>query len=371
MENLRCYAKISLENLRWNFENIKLLTGGKCEIFPVIKADAYGHGALAFARALKDEARYFAVAEINEALALREGGIENDILVLGYTNPELANMLAENGITQTVTDLPYARALSERLGEKSLCVHIKLNTGMNRLGFSCDTPTEDIKALYDIKNLTVKGIFSHFAESDDLKSDYTDYQFENYKAFCARLESAGLLPEIRHICNSAGILTRPDAYMSGVRPGIILYGAYPSKEVRDFYLEKHPTRPFKEVMTLTARVSQINTVKKGESVGYCRTFKAERDTVVATVSAGYADGIPRYLSNCGKVKIGGKICNIIGNVCMDLLMVDVTDTSVKVGDEVYFWGEEGLSVEYFADLLKTISYTLYTGVNKRVERKYN
>lgn len=370
MENLRCYAKISIENLLWNFENIKRLTDGKCEIFPVIKADAYGHGAVAVAKALTKEVKCFAVAEINEAITLREGGIENDILVLGYTAPSLAEVLSNYSLTQTVTDLSYAKALSKKLGESTLSVHIKLNTGMNRLGFSYDTSIDELRELISLKELSVKGIFSHFAESDNLSSDYTDFQIKNYNDFLKKLEAAGLLPEIRHICNSAGTLTRPDAYMSGVRPGIILYGAYPSEEVRDFYLSRHPDRPFREVMTFVARVSQIRHVKKGEYIGYCRSFKAERDIDVAIVSAGYADGIPRYLSNLGKVKIGDKICSIVGNVCMDLLTVDVTDTDAKVGDEVFFWGEEGLSVEYYADVLKTISYTLYTGVSPRVERKY-
>ena len=372
MENKRCYAKISLKNLLWNFENLKLLTKGKCEIAPVIKADAYGHGALEIARALSKEAKLFAVAEINEALALREGGIENDILVLGYTDPSLARVLSENKITQTVTDLPYAEGLAEFLGDRTLGIHIKLNTGMNRLGFQwdCDKAVEDIRKISGIESLSAKGIFSHFAESDDLSSDFTSLQFSRFQSFSKKLEEAGLLPEICHICNSAATLTFSEGYLSMVRPGIILYGAYPSGEVKERYLSLHPDRPFKEVMSLVARVSQVHTVKKGECIGYNRTFKAERDMLVATVSAGYADGVPRYLSNCGKVTVNGRVYDIVGKVCMDLLMIDVTDSPVKVGDEVVFWGEDGLSVDCYADLVNTISYTLYTGVTKRVTRKY-
>lgn len=373
MENKRCYAKISLENLLWNFENLKLLTKDKCDIMPVIKADAYGHGAVELARALSKEAGCFAVAEINEALELRKAGIENGILVLGYTDPSLAVVLSENKITQTVTDLPYAEKLSDALGGRELDIHLKLNTGMNRLGllWDSDEAIEDVKKINKIECLSVKGMFSHFAESDNLSSDFTALQLSRFKSFSKKLEEIGLLPELCHICNSAATLTFPEGYLSVVRPGIVLYGAYPSKEVKERYLSLHPERPFKEVMSLAARVSQVHAVKKGESIGYSRTFKAERDMLVATVSAGYADGIPRSLSNCGKVSVNGKVYDIVGNVCMDLLMIDVTDAPVKVGDEVIFWGEGGLSVDYYAEAINTISYTLYTGVSKRVERKYN
>ncbi len=360
MKNNRCYAKISIKNLISNLDNILSLLPDGCKLIPVIKADAYGHGAVEFAKALGNK-YMFAVATLGEALELRRNGIENEILVLGVTPSEDAHLLAENNITQTVADLDYAKSL-----KSNLKVHIKLDTGMSRLGFNKDN-LEDILELKKLKNLEITGVFSHFAESDNLSSDFTDLQFSRFKEFTSSLD----IP-FKHICNSAGILAHPDKYLSAVRAGIILYGAYPSKEVKKKYLSLHSDKPFREVMTFVSKVAQVHSVKKGEYIGYSRTYKAERDITVATVSAGYADGIPRALSNKGRVKINGETFNIVGNVCMDLLMVDVTDSKSKVkrGDEVLFWGEEGITIDEYADLCGTISYEIYTKVTKRVDRVY-
>ena len=360
MKNNRCYAKISVKNLLSNVNNILSLIPNGCELIPVIKADAYGHGAVEFAKALGNK-YMFAVATLEEALELRKNSVDNEILVLGVTSPEYAHLLSENGITQTVADLDYAKSL-----KSDLKVHIKLDTGMSRLGFNKDN-LQDILELKKLKNLEITGIFSHFSESDNLSSDFTDLQFSRFKEFTSSLD----IP-FKHICNSAGILAHPDKYLSAVRAGIILYGAYPSKEVKEKYLSLYPDKPFREVMTLVSKVAQVHGVKKGEYIGYSRTYRAERDSVIATVSAGYADGIPRALSNKGRVKIKGETFNIVGNVCMDLLMVDITDakSDIKAGDEVLFWGEEGITIDEYADICNTISYEIYTKVTKRVPRVY-
>ena len=375
MKNLRCYAKISLGNLLHNFECIKDLLPDGCEIIPVIKANAYSHGAVEFARALRDKTGIFAVAEMEEALTLRKNGIKNNILIFGYTDPAFATVLADNDVTQTVMSLDYAEALSKRLGGLTLNVHVKLDTGMHRTGFDTED-NETVDAIVKTSKLTgikIQGIFSHFAESDDLSSEYTKLQLKRFNRVVTELNSCGIDPKVKHIANSAAILTSPETALTAVRPGIILYGAYPSEEVKAKYLGEHPDMPLREVMTLCAKVGQVLKIKKGESIGYCRTHTFERDSVVATVTAGYADGIPRSLSNKGRVTIGGEVFNMVGNVCMDLLMVDITDAKadIKEGDEVVFWGSESISVDEYARLAGTISYELYTGVSPRVKRIYD
>lgn len=375
MKNLRCYAKISIGNLLHNFECIKDLLPEGCEMIPIIKANAYSHGSVELARALRDKTGTFAVAEMEEALTLRENGIKNKILILGYTDPAFATVLADNNVTQTVMSLDYAEALSKRLGGLTMNVHVKLDTGMHRFGFDAENgeTVDAIVKLSRLAGIRVEGIFSHFAESDDLSSDYTKLQLERFNRVVGELKSRGIDPEVKHIANSAAILTLPEATLSAVRPGIILYGAYPSEEVRKKYLEAHPDMPLREVMTLCAKVGQVLKIKKGESLGYCRTHTFERDSVVATVTAGYADGIPRSLSNKGRVTVNGEVFNIVGNVCMDLLMIDITDanTNIKAGDEVTFWGSESISVDEYARLAGTICYELYTGISPRVTRIYD
>lgn len=374
MKNLRCYARISIDNLIHNLSCIRRVIGDDKLIFPIVKADAYSHGDVRCAKAMSDAVHTFAVAEINEALHLRENGIENDILILGYTDPSFAALLCENKITQTVTDKEYAKALSESLGKGVLGIHLKVDTGMHRFGIDCegDGGVAEAEEIAKLPNLEIKGTFSHFAESDYLSSPFTDLQFSRFIAFTEKLHQKGIDTGILHVANSGATLTRPDTHLMAVRPGIILYGAYPSREVKEKYLSLYPDYPLKEVMTMCARVGQVHKVKKGEGIGYSRTFVAEGDMTVATVTAGYADGIPRGLSNKGKVTINGEVFPIVGNVCMDLLMVDITNAKnpVKAGDEVIFWGEEGLSIDEYANDAGEINYTVYTGVSPRVKRIY-
>ena len=374
MNNNRCYAKISIKNFLSNLDAITSVTSENCKIIPVIKADAYGHGAVQFANAVKSRAFMFAVAEINEALQLRESGIEQKILILGYTDPQFATILAKNNLVQAVTDKGNAEKLSEYLEEDVLEIHLKVDTGMHRYGFDplSDKSVDEIEAVSKLRSLKISGAFSHFSDSDVLTSDFTDIQLSRYLGFIDKLKSRGIDTGLLHIANSAATLTRPDAHLMAVRPGIILYGAYPSNEVKEKYLGEHPDRPLKEVMTMCARVGQVHTIKKGEPVGYNRTFTLDRDTTLATVTAGYADGIPRSLSNKGEVMIGGERFKIVGRICMDLFMVDITDAKKPIhsGDEVILWGENGISIDEYAEASGTISYTIYTGVSKRVIRIY-
>ncbi len=374
MKTQRCFARISIDNLIHNFQAVKSLCPNGCRIMPIVKADGYSHGAVQIARALSPYTDIFAVAELEEALQLRSAGIECDILILGYTTPSAALTLSDYSLTQTVMSLEYADALADALGASKLKVHIKLDTGMHRFGFdSEDSSTlDDIMAVCNIESFCVTGMFTHFCESDCLDSDFTSLQLERFNKTVDALKKEGINIPCLHTANSAAVLTLPESRMDIVRPGLILYGAYPSEEVKKVYLEQHPDKPLREVMTLSARISQIHRVKKDDGLGYGRTHTFERDSTVATVSAGYADGIPRSLSNKGEVTVNGRRYKIVGNVCMDLLMIDITghENEVSVGDEVQFWGEKSISVDEYARLADTINYTLYTGVTKRVVKIY-
>lgn len=374
MKNKRCYAKISINNLLHNFACIKDLLPDGCDMIPIIKANAYSHGSVEFARALSSSVSTFAVAEMDEALTLRANGIKNDILILGYTDPAFATVLADSNIIQSVMSLDYARELYKRLGGLSLKVHIKVDTGMHRFGFNSESEktADEIAEISRLQGLEIAGIFSHFAESDDPSSDFTELQFSRFTALLEKLKKVGVDTGTAHIANSSATLIRSHMLMDAVRPGIILYGAYPSKEIKKAYLTEHPDMPLREVMTLCAKVGQVMEVKKGESTGYGRNHTFERDSRIATVTAGYADGIPRALSNKGRVKIKGEIFNIVGNICMDLLMVDITDARVDIsaGDEVTFWGSDGIAIDEYAELAGTINYELYTGISPRVTKIY-
>lgn len=374
MKNTRCYAKLSIKNLLHNLDAISSLLPEGCGIIPIVKANAYSHGAVKIAEAIKNKTLIFAVAEINEAIQLRESGIENDILILGYTDPHFASILAENKIIQTVTDKDYAQVLSEHLVNGVLNVHIKIDTGMHRYGFDSlsDSSIDEIEEVSKIPNIKICGVFSHLAESDVLSSDFTDVQLARFLDFTGKMKERGIDTGILHIANSGATLTRPDTHLMAVRPGIILYGAYPSNEVKEKYLKEHPESPLLEVMTMCARVGQVHKIKKGETVGYSRTFTADRDITLATVTAGYADGIPRSLSNKGEVMIGGERFKIVGNVCMDLFMIDITDSKAPIhsGDEVILWGDKGISIDEYAKVSGDINYTFYTGVSERVTKIY-
>lgn len=373
MNKQRCFAKINIDNLIHNFNVVKTLCPD-CRIMPVIKADAYSHGAVKIAKALVDRADIFAVAEIEEAKQLRRAGIDSDILILGYTDPACANELVCENFIQTVMSLEYANALSNNLNGKKLKIHIKIDTGMHRFGFDWENENTicEIKEIAENPRFILDGMFTHFSESDNLASSFTLNQEKRFEKVIDSLLDKGIKIPYLHSANSAGVLSHSFSRMNMVRPGIILYGAYPSENVKKAHLTSHPDLPLKEVMTMCARVGQIKTIKKGEGIGYSLTHTFEKNSTVAVVSAGYADGIPRALSNKGEATINGIRFSIAGSVCMDLLMLDITgyEDRIKVGDEVHFWGNDSISVDEYAKLCDTINYTVYTGVSKRVEKIY-
>lgn len=363
----RTWAEIDISALLHNFNLIKNRVQGAL-LMPVVKADAYGHSVESIACALDSAgADSFAVSNLEEALNLRKYGIDKPILILGYTPPESAHMLADHNITQAVFSLEYAIALSENLQNQTINIHIKLDTGMGRIGFNARNEQlsglDDIFKLYNLKNLKVTGIFTHLCVADSTEienSDYTEQQYTRFTAVINTLKENGLDIGLIHCSNSAGIIHSGKFLMDICRPGIILYGLMPSASIK--------LPGIKPVMTLKSVVSMVKPLYIGETVSYGRTFKAKRDMKVATVTAGYADGYPRLLSNKGEVIINGKRAHIIGNICMDQFMIDVTDIDdVKPGDEVILFGQE-ITADEIAGKCSTIGYEIICGITPRVPR---
>lgn len=366
----RTWAEIDLDALVHNFDIIKKeATGAK--LMAVVKADAYGHSVRIVAPILEQHgADAFAVSNIEEAITLRGCGITRPILILGYTPVSMAAQLYLNDISQCVYSPEYAAALSKRActdGVK-VKVHIKLDTGMSRLGFDCRdeklSGIEEAVTAARLKGFVFEGIFTHFAVSDRTETSEDGFTDKQYSRFCTaaeRFERAGLRPKYRHCCNSAAFCLDSDKHFDMCRPGIILYGLTPSSDLK-------LKEAFVPVMTVKSVVSMVKTIKKGDTVSYGRTFTAEKEMKIATVTAGYADGYPRLLSNKGYVLINGKRANIIGRVCMDQMSVDVSDIEdVKQGDEVILFGKT-LPVEELADMCGTINYEIICGISPRVPR---
>jgi alanine racemase len=365
------FAEINLDNFRHNFREVKRLAKGKKTI-GVIKADGYGHGAAELARILEEEdADYFAVAVITEALELRHAGFKKPILILGFTPPTFAGDLVENDITQAVFTYDLADAISKEAVKQNKIakIHIKLDTGMGRVGY---IPSEEaileIKRISSLKNLKIEGIFSHFATADEVSKEFSHRQYEKFNNTIKQLESEGIKFEVRHISNSAAIIDMPETYYDAVRPGIMLYGYYPSDEVIKERLELKP------VMTLKANVVHVKVVPENTPVSYGRKFYTKKESKIATLPFGYADGFTRLLFGKVKVIVDGKLVPVVGRICMDQCMIDVSECGdVKVGDEVIVMGECGNirnNADDYAQILGTINYEILCMVAKRVPRVY-
>lgn len=366
---LRTWAEIDISALLHNFKKIKNMSGG-AEIIAVVKANAYGHSVKNVVPALDNAgADRFAVATLQEALELRNLGVKKPILILGYTNPDGASLLAENEITQCVFSKEYAQMLSEKAVESGVNVkiHLKLDTGMSRLGFDCRTEElfglEDATVAANLENLETEGAFTHFAVSDRNEKEedgFTDSQYQRFKKATDILKSRGVNIPLCHCCNSGAILNDSEKHFSAVRPGIILYGLSPDSSA--------PLEGFKPVMTLKTTIAMIKEIHSNDTVSYGRTFEAKEKMLVATLPVGYADGYPRLLSNKGYVVINGQKAPIVGRVCMDQIVVDVTNIpNVSMGDEVILMGEKP-SAEEIGQMCGTINYEIVCGVSSRVPR---
>lgn len=367
----RAWAEIDLDALVHNFKLVRSITDAK--IFSVVKANAYGHAVPLIAQRLdRAGTDYFAVSNIDEARELRVLGIKKPILILGYTPPFLAEELYKNDIIQTVYSMEYAEKLNSfaKRGNLTLKAHLKLDTGMARIGFDCRTDEfsglSDAQAALNLENLHFTGVFTHFPSADSYASadkEYTDKQFGRFLKAVELLETDDFKFEIKHCCNSAATLLYGDKHLDAVRPGIILYGLTPSVDIE-------LKLPFKPVMTFKATVSMVKELDAQQTVSYGRTFKADRPMKIATVTAGYADGFPRLLSSKGNVLIRGQRAPIVGRICMDQFCCDVSHIEgVEEGDQVILFGE-GLPVEEMARDSETINYEIVCGLSKRVPRIY-
>lgn len=369
----RCWAQIDLDQLERNLAVIRRQAPG-CQIMAVVKADAYGHGDAVVAAALEAAgADQFAVSGFAEAMRLRRSGVTRPVLVLGYTNPQRAAMLAITSICQCVYSLEYAQALSAAAVREKVTVpvHLKIDTGMGRIGFAVRDDMEEalsqILQAAALPGLRIEGVFTHFAVSDCAAADDVAYTRHQYDLFCEairRMEAAGIRVGLRHCCNSGAIFMRPDMEMDMVRAGIILYGYQPSCDV--------PCPGLAPALSIKAVVSLVKQIKAGDDVSYGRIYRADHELTVATVTIGYADGYQRALSNCGVISIHGKPARVIGRVCMDQLMVDVTGIAgVKLGDiATVFGGGAADTLDEVAAKCHTINYEILCDIGRRVPRVY-
>lgn len=366
------YAEIDLDAIAYNMKNIKNLAKDK-EVIAVVKADCYGHGALdVVPTLLENGASRLAVAVLTEGIELRNDNINAPIMILGYTPSYLNEELIKYDLEQTVYDLDYAKELSKAalsLNKKAK-VHIAIDTGMGRIGF---LPTEkaidDICKICSLEGLEVIGIFTHFSTSDEKDKEYTNEQFEKFTDLLKKLSNLNIELPIKHVSNSGAIMDMPETYLDAVRAGIILYGYYPSNEVKKENLSLKPA------LTLKATITRVQEMDAGMSISYGRTFKTKRRSLIATIPIGYADGYSRLLAKNAKVIINGQFAPIVGRICMDQCMIDITDinSDIKVGDEVIILGEQdGLrfNADNFAEIMGTINYEILCMLKYRIPRVY-
>ena len=373
----RTWAEIDLDAIRHNFQVIEASLAPGSRAMAVVKADAYGHGAGYVSRALQEAgASWFGVSNLDEAMQIRNAGIVEPILILAYTPPEEAARLAAFSVSQAVLTREYAVRLSEeavRAGVR-VRVHVKIDTGMSRVGLFYqeagrdDGIIDEVEAIVRLPGLEPEGIFTHFASADEEDEDgdaYTRRQFTLFMDAVEKLERRGIRFPLRHCCNSAGVLRYPDMHLDLVRPGIILYGLAP-----DGWMEG--MLPLKPAMELKTVISMVKTIPAGAKVSYGRRFTADRAARIATVPIGYADGYSRSLSNRADMLVGGRRARVVGRVCMDQCMLDVTDIpAAREGMTVTVFGRDGealLPAEEFAALSGTIHYETICLIGKRVPR---
>ncbi|WP_302654527.1 alanine racemase [uncultured Clostridium sp.] len=365
------WAEIDLDAIAYNTRNIKKLIGDK-DLIAVVKANCYGHGVIGIIPTLLENGvSRFAVAMISEALEIRDNKITTPVMILGFTPLYLGEELINNNIEQTVYDLDYARELSKialTLNKKAK-IHIAIDTGMGRIGFLPNEKSIDnITEICSLEGIEVIGIFTHFSTSDEKDKEYSHEQFTKMLSVMDTLKKRGIDIPLKHVANSGAIIDLPDTYLDAVRAGIILYGYYPSDEIDKNNLALKPA------LTLKATITNVKTLEKDMYVSYGRTFKTSNETIVATIPVGYADGYLRKLAENGKVIIKGEFAPIIGRICMDQFMIDVTNIpDVKIGDEVILLGEKN-GLKYNADdmakKLDTINYEVTCMLKSRLPRVY-
>lgn len=384
MDKHLTWAEIDLSAYAHNITELRRITDKNARLMAVVKANGYGHGAIEVARvALLNGAEYLGVARINEAIQLREAGLEAPILIFGYTPSDQAKTLIKYDLTQTVYSYKAAKVLSEYAVQKGtkICVHIKADSGMGRLGVllnsnnNADTDNhllqdtvEAVESISRLPGLTVEGIFTHFATADDADKSYARMQIDVFTDFINSLARRGLELPLKHAANSGALIDLPESHLDMVRPGIATYGLYPSSEVN---MRKVDLKP---VMTLKSRIIQLKKVPAGFNISYGITYQTEKPTAIATVPVGYADGFNRLLSNRGHMLVHDQRVPIVGRVCMDLTMIDVGSVSdAAVEDEVVVFGPQSngsVTADEIALKLNTINYEIVSTITARVPRVY-
>ncbi len=365
------FCTVDLAALRWNFRQVRKKVGRKVQVLSVVKANGYGHGAREVAKALEHEGSdAFGVATLEEGVELREAGIRSPIVILAGFYPAQIDQLLRHRLIPVAIEPDGLRRL-ETLARKrgvSLGFHLKVDTGMGRIGFLASEIDSWLPELSRLRSLRLGGLFSHFSHAENVGGIYTQNQLKLFHGLVARLRSAGYYPPLVHLANSAAVIALPSAYFSMVRPGLMLYGIYPSPGMASQVA-------LKPVLSWKTRVLQLKKIPKGSSISYGQTFVTRRESLIATLPVGYADGYPRLLSNRGAVLVRGKRAPIVGRVCMDLTMIDVTDIrGVQQGDEVVLLGNQGrekLSADEMALWAETISYEIITSISARVPRIYH
>ncbi len=367
----RTCVQIDLDAVEYNYNNtVKKLPEG-CKLLGVIKADAYGHGAVEIGRFLEDKCDFFGVADVAEALELVHAGIKTPILILGTVFEEFYSDIVKYDIRIPVFSYVMAKALSDEAAKqgKEVHFHFCVDTGMSRIGFQVDEESADIcKKIVALPNIKAEGLFSHFATADEKDLSKSVIQREKFKAFISMLKARDIEIPIQHLNNSAGIMNF-DEYFDMCRMGIILYGLYPSEEVDKSLLDIKP------VMSWYARISHIKTLEAGREISYGGTYITDSKRMIATIPVGYADGYPRCLSNSGRVIINGQYANIVGRVCMDQFMVDITDIKgdIKIGSEVTLIGKDGdavITMEDFSAPAHSFNYEQACRIAMRVPRVF-
>ena len=366
------WAEIDLDNLAHNIREVRKNTKEGSLVTAVVKAEAYGHGAIKSAETFLDNgADRLAVATLSEAIELRKSNISIPILILGYTPKNQYPLVVKWDIIQTIFDYESAKTLSEeaiKLG-KDATIHIKIDSGMGRIGFlPNDKAIGEIIKISKLPNLNMEGIFTHFATADEKDKSYTKVQYNRFMEIIEKLEKEGVHIPIKHVSNSAAIIDFKEYNLDMVRGGIMIYGLWPSDEVNKEKIDLKPA------MTLKAKISNVKKVPKGTGISYGQIFVTEKESKIATIPIGYADGFTRLLAPKGEVFVKGRRVPIVGRICMDQCMIDVTGIDdIVVGDEVvlFGYGEEGYPhVDEIADKLNTINYEIVCMVGRRVPRVY-
>ncbi len=370
-ETRSAILEINLDNLAYNIRNLRDYTDKDTLIMAIVKANGYGHGAISASKVfLANGADRLGVSIIAEGMELRKAGIEAPILIMNYTPSSQHKNIIKYNLMQNIYSYEDAKDLSDVAVEfkKDVTIHIKIDTGMGRIGFYPNNKSvEEIIKISKLPNIKIEGIFTHFARSDERDKSFTDIQFRRFIEIVKKLEKRGLYIDIKHVSNSAATLDIKKYNLDMIRPGLILYGYYPSDEVKRDNLHIIPA------MTLKSSVSHIKTIGKGSGVSYNHLYVAKDKTKIATLPIGYADGYSRMLTGKAHVYIKGKRAEVVGKICMDQMMIDITGIEdVSIGDEVILFGYEDNcpSVEEIAEWLGTINYEVVCMMGRRVPRIY-